>query len=86
MPEPKTTLDTSKNVAISSRITKMESIKKRHDESVKELYHLELFQNMLDYKPEVFINDVRYSKVNMQRYKRKHQVLIHLFTLVYARL
>ncbi|KAG2230437.1 SNF2 family N-terminal domain-containing protein [Thamnidium elegans] len=62
MSEPKSTLDTSKNDAILSRIKKMEAIKQRHDASVKELYHLELFQNMLDYKPAAFINDVRYNK------------------------
>lgn len=61
--EPKSTLDSCKNDAISSRVKKMEAIKQRHDASVKELYHLELFQNMLDYKPAAFINDVRYNKV-----------------------
>lgn len=63
MPPPKTTLDTLKNASILSKIKKMETIKQRHDASVKELYHLEMFQNMLDYNPTTFINDVRYNKV-----------------------
>ncbi|KAL7310692.1 swr1 complex component, variant 2 [Mucor circinelloides] len=62
MPEPKTSIDQQKNDLIAQRLTQMEKLQQDHDKSVKELYHLELFQNMLDYKPNAFINDVRYNK------------------------
>lgn len=63
---PKTPLDKLKNEAIQSRLDEMTSIKDRHDGHVKELYHLELFQNMLDYNPKTFIHDVRYNKVKRE--------------------
>jgi helicase SWR1 len=63
LPAPKTPLDTLKNEAIATRLEQMTSIKDRQDGHVKELYHLELFQNMLDYSPTNFIHDVRYNKV-----------------------
>lgn len=65
MPVPKRALDIAKNKAILERVKRMEHIKQRHDASVKELYHLEMFQNMLDYNPSAFINDIRYNKVYM---------------------
>lgn len=64
LPAPKTPLDTVRNDNIENRLKRMEEIKDRHDASVKELYHLELFQNMLDYNPKTFINDIRYNKVS----------------------
>ncbi|RCI05867.1 swr1 complex component [Rhizopus stolonifer] len=54
--------DTSRNDEISKRLKQMEIIQQHHNASVKELYHLELFQNILEYNPNAFINDVRYNK------------------------
>ncbi|KAI9481072.1 MAG: SNF2 family N-terminal domain-containing protein [Benjaminiella poitrasii] len=62
MPDPKTVIDKLRNEATEPRLNELQDISRRHDASVKELYHLELFQNMLDYNPHVFINDVRYNK------------------------
>lgn len=62
LPAPKTPLDIARNNTIETRLKRMEEIKDHHDASVKELYHLELFQNMLDYNPKSFINDIRYNK------------------------
>jgi helicase SWR1 len=62
-PKPKTPVQQVRNEWILERQRKMQEIKTRHDASVKELYHLELFQNMLEYNPTTFINDVRYNKV-----------------------
>ncbi|CAO3649019.1 unnamed protein product [Mucor hiemalis] len=61
LPAPKTPLDTIRNDNIENRLKRMEEIKNCHNASVKELY-LELFQNMLDYNPKTFINDIRYNK------------------------
>ncbi|CEP12838.1 hypothetical protein [Parasitella parasitica] len=57
LPKPKTAADQEKNELISQRLSRMETLQRDHDRSVKELYHLELFQNMLEYKPNAFIND-----------------------------
>ncbi|KAI8647815.1 SNF2 family N-terminal domain-containing protein [Parasitella parasitica] len=62
LPKPKTAIDQQTNDLISQRLSRMETLQQDHDRSVKELYHLELFQNMLEYKPNAFINDVRYNK------------------------
>lgn len=64
MPKPTTSIDQQKNDLIARRLSQMEKLQQNHDKSVKELYHLELFQNMLDYNPKTFINDVRYNQVN----------------------
>lgn len=55
--------DTVKNEWITTRLDRMAEIQQDHDASVKELYHLELFQNMLDYNPTSFLNDIRYHQV-----------------------
>jgi helicase SWR1 len=62
-PKSKTPVQQVRNEWILERQTKMQEIKAHHDASVKELYHLEMFQNMLEYNPTTFINDVRYNKV-----------------------
>ncbi|KAL9537738.1 hypothetical protein MBANPS3_011512 [Mucor bainieri] len=62
MPKPASSIDQQKNELIAQRLSQMEKLQQTHDASVKELYHLELFQNMLDYKPTTFINDVRYNQ------------------------
>ncbi|KAK4508893.1 uncharacterized protein ATC70_013516 [Mucor velutinosus] len=62
MPKPTSSIDQQKNDLIAQRLSQMEKLQQNHDKSVKELYHLELFQNMLDYKPDTFINDVRYNQ------------------------
>ncbi|KAI8984238.1 SNF2 family N-terminal domain-containing protein [Mycotypha africana] len=54
-------LDNLKKDCIEERLGRMAAIQQQHNASVKELYHLELFQNMLDYDPHAFINDVRYN-------------------------
>lgn len=74
LPAPKTPLDIARNSTIETRLKRMEEIKDHHDASVKELYHLELFQNMLDYNPKSFINDIRYNKVKV--------ILVMLATLL----
>lgn len=66
LPKPRSSLDMEKNDLISQRLARMEKLQKDHDKAVKELYHLELFQNMLEYKPNAFINDVRYNKVKFK--------------------
>lgn len=63
MPTPTSSIDQQKNDLVAQRLSQMKQLQQEHDKSVKELYHLELFQNMLDYKPDTFINDVRYNQV-----------------------
>ncbi|KAI7901569.1 SNF2 family N-terminal domain-containing protein [Cokeromyces recurvatus] len=62
LPEPKTPIQRLRNQEMGKKLICMQEVCQRHDASVKELYHLELFQNMLDYNPKAFINDVRYNK------------------------
>ncbi|CAO3640242.1 unnamed protein product [Mucor fragilis] len=62
MPTPTSSIDQQKNDLVAQRLSQMKQLQQEHDKSVKELYHLELFQNMLDYKPDTFINDVRYNQ------------------------
>lgn len=70
-PKPRTPIQKVRNEWILARETKLQAIKTRHDASVKELYHLEMFQNMLEYNPTSFINDVRYNKASF------HVLYIH---------
>lgn len=66
-PVPRHALDKVRQQAMKTRVDAMAQLKQGHDESVKELYHLEMFQNMLDYNPSAFINDVRYNKVHFKK-------------------
>lgn len=56
--------DSVKNEWISTRLNRMAEIQKEHDTNVKELYHLDLFQNLLEYNQTSLTSDVRYHQVN----------------------
>ncbi|KAF7729106.1 swr1 complex component [Apophysomyces ossiformis] len=47
----KTPLDELRNEWLSVRETKLQGILAHHDAAVRELYHLEIYQNMLEYNP-----------------------------------
>lgn len=62
--KPKTELDKLRNEAITKRQNEIKHVLNKHENKVKELYHLEMFQNMLDFDPKVNLaNDLIYQKV-----------------------
>ncbi|KAI8987187.1 SNF2 family N-terminal domain-containing protein [Pilobolus umbonatus] len=63
-PEPKTEVEKSRIEWIVEREQKLRSIYSDHQTAIRELYQLEMFQNMLDYHPQStsFIHDIRYKK------------------------
>lgn len=65
---PKTPLDKLRNEWLSERETKLQDILTHHDAAVRELYHLEVYQNMLEYNPDLMAqsSDERLLKVNGQ--------------------
>ncbi|RCH79376.1 hypothetical protein CU097_002004, partial [Rhizopus azygosporus] len=63
MPKPTTELDKTRNEAILQRQHELEKILDQHESKVKELYHLEMYQNMLDFDPKKnLVNDLIYQK------------------------
>ncbi|KAG0741599.1 hypothetical protein G6F23_007461 [Rhizopus arrhizus] len=76
--KPKTELDKLRNEAITKRQNEIKHVLNKHENKVKELYHLEMFQNMLDFDPKVNLaNDLIYQKF-IQEY--------NLWELAYSRL
>ncbi|KAL0093523.1 SNF2 family N-terminal domain-containing protein [Phycomyces blakesleeanus] len=77
---PKTPLDQMRNEWLLEREKKLQAILSRHDATVRELYHLEVYQTMLGYNPEAMArnNDERLLKFT-QNYDLWDLVDEHLF-------
>lgn len=84
MPKPTTELDKTRNEAILQRQHELEKILDQHESKVKELYHLEMYQNMLDFDPKKnLVNDLIYQKVSSLSF---FGLCLMLYTIVHTRL
>ncbi|ORX45692.1 hypothetical protein DM01DRAFT_1386494 [Hesseltinella vesiculosa] len=61
-PPPKTPLDATRNQAIRDRELKMQALQNHRDAVVSELANLEVYQTLVDYRPDVFNADERVIK------------------------
>ncbi|ORZ14704.1 SNF2 family N-terminal domain-domain-containing protein [Absidia repens] len=61
-PSPKTPLEKARNDAIRNREHTLQTLLAHHDSLVRELAHLEVYQTIVDYRPDSFNTDERVTK------------------------
>ncbi|CAO3590853.1 unnamed protein product [Absidia cylindrospora] len=61
-PSPKTPLEKARNDSIRNREHTLQTLLAHHDNLVRELAHLEVYQTIVDYQPDSFNTDERVTK------------------------